>query len=497
MKLKILVSMSILLTIMVAHPAIAEPPAQTCRNFYGYVTVTDPTGSPVQGVQVKMFAILGTGIDYDSGTVYGTTNSSGQVTLYQRLCPDGNPITELYMTVSIGNEDFTVLSSSSTSTTLYTVLYPEFEVDHITDGDILDDFFELQLAEKFKPILHTHSWEKQEGLSSAEWILSWKSNLKAYNILGQKVYDSVLSSPADIHDWSDGTWDSFGAGQSWRFWQLDIHNTYRYQESPVGQRPLYYHVYKEGNYYYLQYWIFLGMNDIIDQTFNDSWHEGDFEHVSLKINSSLVPVAVNFYRHEGGRTISPSECWWSSSNNQTYSGVTQGYASSRTHLHIWIAANAHGAYNRYERVYNIIADGPLDICSGLDPENYVDNVDYEPSGHDLYFTYDFLKKMGEYEYSAQAHGYTYIGGHYEPAEQSLAWLTFIGRFGEFWYQGCGVPFPLGTGSDSPLSPAFGGYSHEWTSFTEDYNQAGFGNPSSDGIFADVTISWINDSSSGD
>ncbi len=159
------------------------------------------------------------------------------------------------------------------------------------------------------------------------------------------------------------------------------------------------------------------MNDVQDQTNNNTWHEGDFEHVSIKVDSLQNPVAVNFYRHEGGRTVSPSECWWSSTPDLTYSGLVQGYSPSRTHLHIWIAANSHASYNRYQEVYRFTATGPDQLCPNLVDEDYIDNVDCDPSNYDLYFAYDYLEKLGEIKISTNAHGYTWFS-HYNPRKTS-------------------------------------------------------------------------------
>lgn len=159
----------------------------------------------------------------------------------------------------------------------------------------------------------------------------------------------------------------------------------------LKQYPYHYHVYKDGSYYYVQYWYFLGMNDIREQLpgIGDNWHEGDWEHVSIRISkqgNSYIPAQVNFYIHEGGRTFNAFECWWSASNSSTYNGIHQGFVDNQyTHLNIWIAANAHASYNRYSTVYER-------IVLGID---YHDRVDYSPNGNDLYFEYDTLIKLGE------------------------------------------------------------------------------------------------------
>lgn len=392
----------------------------------------------------------------------------------------------------------TVISSQNTLSNYETHIYPVFDVVYDTDGDSLDDNLELQLAEKFSPVLHRHSWEKQQGLSKVDWMLTGKATLKAYNIRAQTVYSSTISDPSELHVYQgSGDRDSFGEGEIWTEWRLNFDDTYRHQGAPVGQRPLYYHVYKQGSYYFVQYWLFFNMNDESEQTDNHSWHEGDFEHVSIKVNSTFNPVAINFYRHEGGRTVSPSNCWWSSTNNRTYSGITQGYSSSRTHLHVWIAANAHAAYNRYHEVYHLIGTGPDEFCINLEDENYIDNVDYSPSGHDLYFQYDYLEKLGEIKLSYEAHGYTWFS-HYDPLKtSSKSWLCFVGRFGQHWVEVC---FGQPVGTNSPLSPIFdlsGKPSHEWKSFTENYSIDGFGNPDEHPPFTDVIKEFISDIPDGD
>lgn len=495
----------------------------TWMVFRYTVDVKDPNNNPVSNVAVRLTVFytlyLGGGnIESRVEIVNGQTDSNGHVFLEAwadvTCCwPEGYNFN--YMYVSITDPNYTVLSSTNTTSNFPTAS-GNFTVVYDRDGDEIDDNLEQQLAYKFSPVLHKHSWEKQYGLSNVDWILSnGISNLKVYNNLGQTVYSTSMYYPAQIHvSLGTGDRDSFGVGEMWAYWKLDINNSYRYQAAPVGQRPLYYHVYKEGNYYYVQYWFFFGMNDLINQTTNHTWHEGDFEHVSIKVNLSLDPVAVNFYRHEGGRTVSPANCWWSSSNTKTYSQIQQGYSSTRTHLHVWIAANSHASYNRYDPIYHITAEGLVDPCPNLSNDNYYDNADYEPSGYDLYFEYDFLENLGEFEqsplqqasnggYYPYAHGYFWFE-HNVPKKFSKSWLTFIGRFGEFWLESCGGFFNwLGrAGTNSPLSPIYGDANHEWKSFTENYNPWGFGNYSSDNsffgiVFTYITITWDPDLLYGD
>jgi hypothetical protein len=251
--------------------------------------------------------------------------------------------------------------------------------------------------------------------------------------------------------------------------------------------------------------IFFAYNDLTQSTVNQTWHEGDWEHVSLKIQDSggvYEPVAVNFYQHGGGHTKTPSETWWSPTNSNTYLNIQQGYDENHTHLHIWIAANSHASYNRHDKVYDI----QVDVALGLGEERFTDNCDYEPSTlFDLYFAYDYLEKLGEIssETDASRHGYTWLE-HTDPVRSSKEWLAFVGRWGEYWWSQTLAGYPVH--SFSPVSPAYtdpeAPNAHEWKSFSIDYTPDGFGNDDfvSKLVFFSVangTISWVDDPPGGD
>src|SRR4029434_6981345 len=89
---------------------------------------------------------------------------------------------------------------------------------------------------------------------------------------------------------------------------------------------------------------------------NHTWHEADWEHVTLRLvqqGSTWVPDQINFYQHNGGHTRTPQQTWWSATNARSYGGIRQGYDATHTHLHLWIAADSHATYNRYDSVYHI------------------------------------------------------------------------------------------------------------------------------------------------
>jgi len=265
------------------------------------------------------------------------------------------------MMAYVSSSGYTTIQCSDNYTTTGNTLYPEFWVVSQADDQDIDgipDVWEEQIAEKFKPVLHKHSYDKQPDLANFDDVLSSHARLTAHrkDHYGEELYNSRTPP---IHVWDTQGWCSFGSGQISAEWRIDIDDDVRHKGATPGNRPLYYHVYKEGSYYYVQYWYFLTMDDLTQMTEHHIWHEGDWEHVSIKLekaNNTYTPLAVNFYVHEGGHTVTVSNCWWSSSNTLTYSGIQKGYDESHTHLHIWLAANSHASYNRYDLVYKIVVD---------------------------------------------------------------------------------------------------------------------------------------------
>ncbi len=363
-----------------------------------------------------------------------------------------------------------------------TALFLDPETDQ--DLDFILDEFELFLAEKFSPVLHKHSYDLQQNLEDFERLLSIGTNeLIVYNDIGQTIHTEPISGgPSELHKWGTWHWDTYGFGSvSNGVYNLDIDNSKRYEGAPIGQRPLYYHVYKEGDYYYVQYWYYFGMNDIREQLsgVHATWHESDWEHVTIKLtkdaNGSFTLYlinSVNFYIHSGGRTEDPQVCWWSPSNSPTYDNIQQGYADdTHTHLHVWLAANSHASYNRNMYVYKRSVAGI----------SYQDRVDYSPDSYDLYFEYDHLINLGEVMKRTNVQcpnsGY-YLEYHVYPVYYSKPWLAYVGRLGAF-------DDPYFVASPSPHMPAYEDISHGWTIFTVG---AFFGN---DGA------SWVIDNNIGD
>lgn len=335
------------------------PPGEDEGYWMHYIyniTVTDEYTNPLNAIDVRMMAQY-----YLAGEPYyeyqtGATNIAGQVTLEIWVDITGHE-GEYYFSrliAEIIEPGYTVLSAQGTPC-FYPTGSASFEIVYDLDGDLVDDNVEWQLANKFKPVLHSHSLgqgfiEKQQGLQNMDLIINSYGSLKVVlTASGQTAYNNS-TPPIHVID-TNGYWDTYAIGTNSIISILDISDSQRYLSAPAGQRPLYFHCYKEGNYYYLQYWYFFTMNDIQDQTNYNIYHEGDWEHVSIKIEKSgenFIPKYVNFYQHAGGHTINANNCWWSPTSATAYSGIQEGYDENHTHLHIWIAANSHASYNRID-----------------------------------------------------------------------------------------------------------------------------------------------------
>ena len=390
---------------------------------------------------------------------------------------------------------------------LMTICSQSFAAIEVSDGDSVPDDLEKQLAEQFAPVLHKHPLDLQEGLADFNDAVLNHSTLKGVELPSGRELYKKRTPPLHVKG-PGATWDSLGSGSIPAYWIIDINDdiSFGHKGASTGNRPLYYHVYKEGNFFYVQYWYFFTMNDIRTQTRKKTWHEGDWEHVSIRVKQDgekFLPDAINFHQHFGGKTVDPSEAWWSGSKD--LHDPAQGYfpqfrpcppgvlckrrVTPRTHLHIWIARNSHASFNRYDDIFVLDAFGNIPFNDNPQVEHFVDEVDY--SRTDLVFDYDTLVNMGEVRSSLlertskgelfpRAHSLFWFE-HYEhhraKDSPSIEGLAFIGDLGRYWVSGANSVVPPGckdAATVSPRSPFFPDMEHQWRSFT--FNHVGFGNP---------------------
>ena len=263
-------------------------------------------------------------------------------------------------------------------------------------------------------------------------------------------------------------------------WLIDIDDALTFEGhagAPEGLRPVYFHLYPAKGRLYLQYWYFFTMNDNRAETKNRVWHEGDWEHVAIELvhdGGEIVPTAVDFYFHESGIVRRAADCWWSETALPTYDGLQKGFDARHPHLHVWLAANSHGSYNRYDPVYDL----EIRAFLGTEIDHWSDNLDYEPAGRDEYFSYDFLENMGE------------AGERSDlilPRGSSKPWIAFQGRFGQYWRS-----VFVSTPSPGPLATR-----PEFYSFHDPGEGERWGLATKNHLFYRLIVSWKQDRPDGD
>jgi len=429
--------------------------------------------------------------------LYGSTNANGDCYLAMLI-----PLEEEWYDVPFPPEVEWLQASSSgpyaiqneTGTFLFssTTLYPTFYVYYSDlDQDGIEESVESQIAEKFKPVLikstNVSHPELQQGLSDFDYTIhNYVDKYKRKTISGNYEY-----SPAGIenaHYWGSN-WCSHGATYTsifnrTKYW-FDLQDSKRYLAAS-SQKPLYYHVYKDASYYYVQYWYWFNMNDISSQTNNNTWHEGDWEHISIRLSkngSDYIPDKINLYQHEGGHTKSAfgQGKWVLNADNPNFLDLKNGYNPTShpdySHPLIVIAANSHASYFHCDALYHIEIS-PYDIYVA---DVFQDEVYYTLNASTPTFDYDVLVKLGEggQVQGATFHGIYFVTHAIEPRSDFKEWLGFEGYCGDWWRN-------FISGTPSPLVPSKGGISHEWKAFTDDnYDWYGFGNRGN----AHKTITW--------
>lgn len=355
----------------------------------------------------------------------------------------------------------------------------EFLIDRVVSGpypftQTIYILRENVLAERFAPVLHRHrALERQADLGDCESALGEASGtyLTGVSPDGRALYARHRTPP--LHVWDPNlTWDSFGLRWGHHdYWGLDLLENFRNAGAPIGERPVYYHVFPFDQGAVVQYWFWFNANDVppeYEEGFR-VFHEGDWEHIAIyleRVGTDWQPDRVNFHQHVGGSCATAEECWWSPTNVASYVDLRQGYTPDAEHLHVWLAANSHSTYNRFEPFYRIEVSEFFD-CHGV----YTDLLDYNPGnsarGAHGFFEYDRLVPMGEVWSEDDVHGGSWS---FHLRGNGPEFLQFSGRFGE---AGCALsdscpglcdnPF-WKAWQPAPLSPAMPEVPHNWLDF---------------------------------
>ena len=460
------------------RPGWDQDPDNRTYRATASITVSNLSGDPVPNISGTFIFKMNFDTDGDGYVEEDDPTANRYKSESFTTDQQGNAFVELFITVprdwyngwkniyvsgisgQINGTNISIKESYDTHSNTYFNISPSFVVIPDGDKDNISDDIESQLAEKFKPVIHRHPNDRMLNLENIESLLP-SGTLKGWNINGTCVYAESIP-PLHYVEYNEEGWiykNSYGWGgdmPSRDLWKIDFNITKStsYSGASIGNRPIYYHIFKHDNYYYVQYWYFFTMNDVRGDTENSTWHEGDWEHVGIKVNNSLPPVAVNFYQHYGGHTKTPSQCWWSSTNSAG-STPSQGYSSSRTHLHIWISKNGHASYNKNDLVYRIRIE---ENTFGTKLEDFKDQCDYITN--QCFFVYDNMEKLGEIEYDEAWYGYKAKGN-------SKFWIPFVGWVGNYFHNSL-----TGKSTHSPKMPPF---RRGYYSFTQVYTTKGFGN----------------------
>lgn len=117
-------------------------------------------------------------------------------------------------------------------------------------------------------------------------------------------------------------WDSGGPGDDAEGFFLDLDNSYRDGDGFAGTEPVYYRA-SSGNW--VEYWFHYGKSNIVHLA--GYAHEGDWEHIAIRMSDSNVPQEVEYSYHHYKCTLP-----WSDA------------PKVNGHPVVWIANQAHGSY---------------------------------------------------------------------------------------------------------------------------------------------------------
>ncbi len=146
-----------------------------------------------------------------------------------------------------------------------------------------------EMENRYAPIIYLDSKEKSP-LTSVEKFLEMGISLEAHGLLDKSI---TLRKKVNIRDLAKFTTKKIKIGGKELPLALDTGETTS-EYVPV----VYYHTINKDKYTYIQYWFFYAYNDtswinpnqIIQQCGN---HEGDWEHISIKINDKKYLSAIS------------------------------------------------------------------------------------------------------------------------------------------------------------------------------------------------------------
>ena len=239
------------------------------------------------------------------------------------------------------------------------------------DGDYIDDGLEMELAQRFAPVLYMPNllerWQSPFGNegdwtwpATVDWYLA-NSKLRFHHHLcsdheplhyGQVTPSSLVSQMhqgtsvlfgcSHSGDWYSSGGGTYDGGQRYFLTPQDPATVHPGIRDP-GQWKTYFHVYRN-NFQGLsiQYWFFYAYNDF-HSNFN---HEGDWEHINVRLDSNHQPTLLWYAQHNDVKQYQPSQVFW--------------YGS--THPLVWVADGSHASYAAENECDGAMVEGNPSNC---------------------------------------------------------------------------------------------------------------------------------------
>ena len=285
--------------------------------------------------------------------------------------PTKRPVTKNYLALLAGLITLSACGDGPTTPTAATASAPSFAWGVDNDGDGLDDGTEWDLANQYAPVLYMPNLitlaDANAGVAG-DW--TWPSTVSWYlpqvrmrihhggctdhQLLdvGQVNTTNLLqqSHMRYVRKWYGTCEHEAPVQYSDRSWHEDdhyfleaisedaVHSGMRTQSS----WQLYFHAYPNTiGGVSIQYWVFYPYNDFVAS----ANHEGDWEHVTVRLDANRQPAGVWFAQHNGGTEYLASQVSW--------------YG---THPQVWVADGSHASYRAEADCDNIVAEGGDNSC---------------------------------------------------------------------------------------------------------------------------------------
>ena len=247
---------------------------------------------------------------------------------------------------------------------------PAFAWGVDNDGDGLDDGTEWELANRFAPVLYMPNLISRADASAGvagDW--TWPSTVAWYlprvrmrihhnncadhqmldvgqvnttNLLQQSHQRFVLKWYGCVHEspyqYSDRSWHN---DDHYFLQSISDDAVHPGMRDPATWQT-YFHAYRNTiGGVSIQYWVFYPYNDFVAS----ANHEGDWEHINVRLNASHQVDALYYAQHNGGVLYTPAQVSW--------------YG---THPQVWVADGSHASYRAEADCDYIVAEGGDNSC---------------------------------------------------------------------------------------------------------------------------------------